>query len=109
MLKRVKRFLPKKIRTGLELLNAGKAVTNIEAWKKGQVTVECVSAFLWACVAALAVYFNTEVQVGGETIDSAAGAVVAGVAAVERLYSAISTVITTNKIGLDPDDEGTDS
>lgn len=104
MRKLIKKMLPKKISAGLELLEAGKQVKNVEAWKKGQVGVEAVSAFAWAALSALAVYFNVEVQVGEDTINTASAAIIGVVASATSLWGAVSTVITTNKIGLDPTD-----
>lgn len=103
MRKLLRKILPKKVTAGLDVLETGKMVKDPVAWKKGQVTVEALSAFLWACVTALGVYFNVEVQVGEEVVNSASAALISGVAAAANLWAAISTVITTNKIGIEPD------
>jgi hypothetical protein len=92
----------KKAKAAFQLLQAGRRVANPAAWKKGQVAVGLVSAFFSACVAAVIAFTGTDVQVGQETIDSLSASLVALVPAVVGVWDSISTVITTNKIGLQP-------
>ena len=92
----------KKIKAAMALLQAGKRVANPVAWKTGQVTVSLASGFFSALVAAFIAFTGTDVQIGQETLDSFSASLVALVPAVVGVYDAISTVITTNKIGLQP-------
>jgi hypothetical protein len=97
----------KRFKTAMDLLKKGKRVNNPAAWKKGQVAASCVSAFLLACVGALAAFTGVELEVAGETIDSLSVGLVAAVPALIAVWDAISTIITTNKVGL-PSEPDTD-
>jgi hypothetical protein len=90
----------KKMTASVGLLQKGKRVANPEAWKKGQVSVEALSGFLAACLTAYVVFTGGSVEVGGEELDTISTALITIVPAVTGLWGAISTVITTNKIGV---------
>jgi hypothetical protein len=97
----------KRARTAMALFKKGKRVSNPEAWKKGQVAASCVSAFLLACVGALAAFTGISLEVAGETLDALSVGLVVAVPALVAVYDAIATVITTNKIGLSDESEST--
>jgi len=94
-----------KLRALLSLFKQGKRVANVEAWKTGQMSVEAVSGLLMAIVAVFVVFSGYEVEVNGEEIGAIATALVTIVPAFAGLWGAVSTVITTNKVGLRADSE----
>lgn len=94
-----------KIRAILSLFKRGKRVANAEAWKTGQMSVEAVSGLLMAIVAAFVAFSGYEVEVNGEEIGAIATALVTIVPAFAGLWGAVSTVITTNKVGVRSDSE----
>jgi len=90
----------KKMQAGMGLFQKGKRVANPEAWKKGQVTVEAVSGFLFALLSAYVVFTGNTLEVGDAEMDTISTTLVTIVPAIVGLFSAASTVITTNKIGV---------
>ncbi|MFA5630331.1 MAG: hypothetical protein WC997_02365 [Porticoccaceae bacterium] len=90
----------RKIRAAFALLQAGRRVNSPERWKKGQITVDAVHAFLWAGVTAWAVFTGHELPVTGEAIDGISTYLVTAVPAVIGLWDVISTIITSNKVGV---------
>lgn len=93
----------KKAAAAMSLLQKGKRVNNVEAWKTGQVSVEAVSGVIGAALTAFILFTGSEIQVGEQELDTIASALVTLVPTLVGLWGAISTVITTNKIGLQGD------
>ena len=96
-----------KIKAFWSLFKAGKRVGNPATWKKRQIGVDAIHGLLWAGMTAWAATTGQELPVTGEALDGMSLAVVTAVPAVIELYNIVSTVITTNKVGL-PDKRKTD-
>ena len=92
----------RKVRALWALMQAGRRVGNPATWKRRQIGVDAVHGLLWAAATVWAVYTGQEVPVTGEALDGISLALVTAVPAVVELYNIISTVVTTNKIGLPP-------
>jgi len=82
----------KKIKAGMELMKAGRRVSDPAKWKMRQIEASAIVAFLWAAVHAASA-FGIEVPVSEEIIDGAAVALLS-------VVNLVLTVTTTNKIGL---------
>ena len=93
----------KKMSAALSVMQKGKRVNNVEAWKTGQVSVEAVSGVIGALITAFIIFTGSEIQVGEQELDTIAAALVTLVPTLVGLWGAVSTVITTNKIGLQGD------
>ena len=92
----------RKIKAFWSLFQAGKRVGNPGTWKKRQIGVDAVHGLLWAAATAWAVTTGQEVPVTGEALDGISLALVTAVPALVELYNIVSTIITTNKVGLPP-------
>ena len=79
------------------VLRAGVELSNAEVWKKRQVLVNALAAFLGALVA-LAAAFGHPLDIDAEGVNAIAGAV----AAVVGLFNGWVTVASTRRIGLPP-------
>ena len=86
-----------KIKAFWALFQAGQRVADAAKWKTRQIEVTALAAVLWGAIH-VAESFGIEVPVGGETVDAVAVGVIA-------LVNGVLTVITTNKIGLQPKPE----
>lgn len=95
----------KKSKAAWSLLQKGKSVSDPVAWKKGQISVDALSGFFWALLAAAAAFFGSDLEklLTVEEVNTAAVAVLGIVAGAIRLFSIYSTVASTNKIGLSGD------
>jgi uncharacterized membrane protein len=82
----------KKVKAGLDLMKAGKRVSDPAKWKTRQITSSMLVAAIWAAVNAASA-FGVEVPVDAETVDAVAVAILA-------VVNVVLTVTTTNKIGL---------
>jgi hypothetical protein len=82
----------KKVKAGMELMKAGKRVSDPVKWKTRQIEASALVAVIWAGVNAAAA-FGVEVPVNAEIIDGLAVAILA-------VVNVVLTVTTTNKIGL---------
>lgn len=89
-----------KLKALFELFKAGKRVGNPATWKKRQIGVDAVHGLLWAGATVYCVVTGTELPVTGEALDGISAAVVTAVPAVIELYNILSTIVTTNKVGL---------
>jgi hypothetical protein len=83
------------------LMQAGKRLANPAPLKMGQFSLEAFQAFGAACVGVWALYADIDVQVAGDQVDAIMVALTSFLAAGFRLFSAVATLITTNKIGID--------
>ena len=81
-----------------EVVQKGKAVSNPEAWKKGQVTSNALAAFLVALLGA-AQAFGYDIPLSAEQINYISG----GLLSVYGMYNVVATVVTTEKIGVKKD------
>jgi hypothetical protein len=90
----------RKIKAFWALFQAGKRVGNPATWKTRQIGVDAVHGMLWAAVTVWSLHTGQEVPVTGEALDGISLAVVTAVPAIVELYNIVSTIITTNKIGL---------
>lgn len=83
-----------------EAFQTGKKVSNVTAWKKGQVNVNALVAFLSACVGIVAVVFGVEIQVAQEQLSAIAESVIVLVSVGVGLFNIIATVVSTTRAGL---------
>lgn len=83
-----------KIKSGWRVFKAGEIVANPTAWKKGQIGSNALAALLIALFQLLEA-FGVEVPISGEGVDALAG----GLLVVGNL---VCTVVSTNKVGLQP-------
>jgi len=78
-----------------EAVQKGKAVSNPEAWKKGQVTSNALAAFLTA-VLGVSQALGYEIPLSAEQLNYVAG----GLLSTYGLYNVVATVVTTEKVGV---------
>lgn len=81
-----------------EVMQKGKAVSNPEAWKNGQVTSNAIAAFL-TLVLGVSQAFGYDIPLSAEQINYVAG----GLISVYGLYNVVATVATTEKVGIKKD------
>lgn len=81
-----------KIKAGMELMKAGKRVSDPVKWKTRQIEASALVAVMWGAVNAASA-FGVEVPVNAEIIDGLAVAILS-------IVNVVLTVTTTNKIGL---------
>jgi len=82
----------KKIKSGMELMKAGKRVSDPVKWKTRQIEASALVAVMWGAVNAASA-FGVEVPVNAEIIDGLAVAILS-------IVNVVLTITTTNKIGL---------
>ena len=80
-----------KIKALFAVLQAGKSVSNVTAWKKGQITANLLVVLI-AALAQLAKAFGYDLQLDSETIDSIAIGVLA-------FINWLLTLSTSEKVG----------
>lgn len=90
----------KKLRAGMEVMEAGKKVNNPAAWKKGQMGVNHVQTFIGAVLVALGVFTGMEIEIGEEELHGISTALVGIVPLVYGLLNHVLTVVTTNELGV---------
>lgn len=86
--------MDKKIDSVIDALNKGKIVANPEAWKKGQITTNILTAALASIFVALRA-FGVEIPITDEQTTTIASCIL-GIAG---MYNAFATTVTTTKIG----------
>lgn len=91
-----------KLKAFFTLFQAYKRVNNPVAWKRGQIGVDAVSGFLMASVGAYIAITGTDITIANQTVDSMSAALIAFIPAVASMWDGVSTVITTNKLGVKP-------
>ena len=84
-----------KITALLEVLDKGKSVANIEAWKNGQVTVNVLVGLLGSLVA-VARSFGLDIPVTDDQLFTISSAILG----LLGVYNSFVTVASTDKIGL---------
>lgn len=92
----------KKSKSAWSVMQKGKKVADPVAWKKGQISVDALSGFFWALLAAAAAFFGSDLEniLSAEDVNTAAVAVIAVVGGLIRLFSIYSTIVSTDKLGL---------
>jgi hypothetical protein len=78
-----------------DVLKQGKMVANPEAWKKGQITVSLLVGF-FATLLTMGKVFGYDFPVTDQQLVS----ICTGIMALFGVFNPISTVASTNKIGL---------
>lgn len=84
-----------KITALLDVLDKGKSVANVEAWKSGQVTVNILVGLLGSLVGVIRA-FGIDVPVTDDQLFTIASAILG----LLGVYNSFVTVATTDKIGL---------
>lgn len=87
----------KKIKAGLSVVKAGKVVVDPVAWKRGQVGVDAVKAFITAALAALLIFTGQDIVIGESEIDAISAGIVVLVPCLSNLFTIFSTLASTDK------------
>lgn len=87
----------------IEAFKDGKALANAKTWKNTQLVTGLLTGLMGAIVV-IAKGFGYDIQVSEETISTLA----AGIAAAYGVYSAIATVVSSDKVGLPSKSEAVD-
>lgn len=82
------------------LFQQGKQVGNPATWKQRQIGVNAVHGLLWAAITAWVAFSGQDLQISEETVNALSLALVTAVPALIELFTIITTVITSVKVGL---------
>lgn len=83
-----------------EAFQTGKKVSNVTAWKKAQVNVNALVAFMSACLGVVAVVFGVDVIASEEQLMAVAEGAVVVVSTAVGLFNVIATIVSTTRAGL---------